>query len=123
MPMRYPQAVERGKQLRKSMTPPELKLWYRLKNRQLDGIKFPRQVPVGPYIADFLSPDVKLAVGLDGDTHATDTAAVRDEQRTQFFESRGFRVIRFFNSEVRENLDYVVDRIRVACGLRPIGEV
>lgn len=105
------------------MTPPEIKLWYRLKNRQLDGLKFRRQASVGPYIADFLSHDAKLAVELDGDTHATDQAAVHDERRTRFFEERGFRVVRFFNSEVREDIDHVVERIRIACGLRPTGEI
>jgi very-short-patch-repair endonuclease len=122
MPMRDPQAVERGRQLRQSMTPPEIKLWYRLRNRQLDGLKFRRQASVGPYIADFLSHDAKIAIELDGDTHATGQAAVHDERRTRFSEEQGFRVVRFFNSEVCEDLDYVVERIRLACGLRPAAE-
>lgn len=122
MSMRDPEAVERSKHLRQGMTPPERKLWYRLNNRQVDGIKFRRQAPVGPYIADFLSHDAKLVVELDGDTHAGDGAALHDEWRTQFLQERGFRVIRFWNSDVREDLDYVVERIRIACGLRPIAE-
>jgi very-short-patch-repair endonuclease len=122
MPMRDPQAVERGRQLRKAMTPPEIKLWYRLKNRQIDGLKFRRQASVGPYIADFLSHDAKLAVELEGDTHATNDAVVHDERRRRFFEQNGFRVVRFLNSEVREDIDYVVERIRLACGVRPAGE-
>ena len=94
--------------------------WYRLNQRQLDGIKFRRRAPVGVYIADFLSHDAKLVIELDGDTHAGDAADLYDERRSRFFEQRGFRVIRFWNGEVRENLDFVVERIRLACGLPPI---
>lgn len=120
--MRDPRAVQRGKQLRKAMTLHEVRLWLRLKNRQLGGIKFRRQAPIGPYIADFLSHDAKLVVELDGDTHATDEAAAHDARRTRFIEERGFRVLRFFNGEVRENLDFVVERIRIACGLSPLDD-
>ena len=121
--MRDTRAVERGRILRKAMTPPERNLWQRLRARQLGGFKFRRQAPMGPYIADFLSHDAMLAVELDGDSHAGDAAELHDARRTDFFARQGFSVIRFFNSEVRENLDHVVDRIRVACGLAPIGEV
>ena len=119
--MRDPLAVARGKCLRTSMTPPERRLWYRLNNRQQGGIKFRRQAPLGPYIADFLSHDAKLVVELDGETHADPAEAARDERRTRFFQERGFRVIRFFNREVGEDLDHVVERIRLACGLKPLG--
>jgi very-short-patch-repair endonuclease len=115
--MRDPRAVERGRLLRKGMTPPERKLWYRLNNRQQGGIKFRRQAPLGPFIADFLS----LVIELDGETHADPAAAARDDRRTRFFEERGFRVIRFFNREVGEDLDNVVERVRAACGLAPSG--
>jgi very-short-patch-repair endonuclease len=99
------------------MTPPERELWRRLRRRQLDGIKFRRQAALGQYIADFVSHDVMLVIELDGDTHAEPSRTKRDEHRTRFLENKGFRVIRFFNFEVRDDLDNVVRRIRLACGL------
>lgn len=99
------------------MTPPERKLWHRLNRHQLEGVKFRRQAAVGPYIADFLSHDAMLIVELDGDTHADSDQARKDESRTRYLEAKGFRVIRFFNSEIRADLDDVVRRIRIACGL------
>jgi len=110
-------AVERSKALRIGLTPPERQLWYRLNRQQLDGVKFRRQAPVGPYVADFLSHDPMLIVELDGDTHAESEQARKDEARTRYLEAKGFRVIRFFNSEIGEDLDDVVRRIRIACGM------
>jgi very-short-patch-repair endonuclease len=110
-------AVERSKALRAELTPPERRLWHRLNRRQVDGIKFRRQAAIGSYIADFLSHDAKLVVELDGDTHADIEQARRDAARTQFIEARGFRVVRFYNSEIREDIDDVVRRIRIVCGL------
>ena len=115
--MRNWKAVERSKALRVGATPPERKLWYRLNRHQLDGVKFRHQAAVGPYIADFLSHDPTIIVELDGDTHAEPEQARKDEARTRYLEAKGFRVIRFFNSEIREDLDNVVRRIRIACGL------
>jgi very-short-patch-repair endonuclease len=115
--MRDWKAVKRSQELRIGMTPPERKLWHRLNRRQLDGIKFRRQAAIGPYIADFLSHDAMLIVELDGDTHADNAQARHDSRRTQFLEAQGFRVIRFLNSEVRDDLDDVVRRVRLACGL------
>jgi len=115
--MRNSQAVARSRTLRIGMTPLERRLWHRLNRRQLDGIKFRRQAAIGPYIADFLSHDALLIVELDGETHADVAQARKDEARTRFLGAEGFRVIRFFNSEVRHDLDDVVRRIRLACGL------
>jgi very-short-patch-repair endonuclease len=115
--MRDWRAVERSRVLRLELTPPERKLWHRLNRRQLDSVKFRRQAAIGPYIADFLSHDAMLVIELDGDTHADAEQSRRDARRTHFLEVQGFRVIRFFNAEVREDLDDVVRRIRLACGL------
>ena len=120
--MRNRTAVERSRVLRIGMTPPERRLWYRINRRQLEGIKFRRQAAIGPYIADFLSHDAMLVIELDGDTHATAAQAQADERRTRFLESKGFQVIRFFNAEIREDLDDVVRRIRLACGLSEFPE-
>jgi very-short-patch-repair endonuclease len=115
--MRNRKAITRSRSLRIDMTPPERKLWYRLNRRQLDGIKFRRQAAIGPYIADFLTHDAMIVIELDGDTHAETAQRRSDERRTLLIEAKGFRVVRFFNSEVREDLDDVVRRIRIACGL------
>jgi very-short-patch-repair endonuclease len=115
--MREWKAVKRSRELRIDLTPPERRLWHRLNRRQLGGFKFRRQAAIGPYIADFLSHDAMLIVEIDGDTHGDSAQADHDARRTQFLEAQGFRVIRFFNAEVRDDLDDVVRRIRLACGL------
>lgn len=115
--MRDWKAVQRSRGFRINLTPPERQLWHRVNRRQLDGVKFRRQAAIGPYIADFLSHDAKLVIELDGETHTEPERFRRDAAKTRVLEREGFRVIRFFNSEVREDLDDVVRRIRLACGL------
>ena len=82
----------------------EQKLWARLRGRGLQGYKFRRQVPLGPFIVDFCCYDERLVIELDGGQR-------RDPARTLWLESRGFRVLRFWNSEVLENMDGVLTRI------------
>ena len=93
----------RQRELRRNATEVEKRLWSRLRNRQLDGIKFRRQTPIGRYIVDFVSESEKLIVELDGGQHAQQTEA--DAERTQALESMGYIVIRFWNNEVIENID------------------
>ncbi len=97
---------DRARSLRKNPTEPEKRVWQALRNRQLAGLKFRRQTPVGPYVADFLCLEAMLIVEVDGDTHAT-TQAI-DAERTAYLESEGFRVIRFSNAEVMMNMDGVL---------------
>ena len=84
-------------------------LWARLRDRRLQGIKFRRQVPMGPYIVDFVSEEGKLIVELDGGHHVDQQD--RDERRTQWLESRGFRVQRYWNDDVLLRLNSVLDAI------------
>ena len=86
----------------------EKKLWFHVSNRQAGRAKFRRQVPTGRYIADFCCLSAKLIVELDGSQHAEN---VRDEERTRYLASKGFRIIRFWNHEVNENLEGVVETI------------
>ena len=76
-------------------------LWARLKGRQLAGCKFRRQYSVGSFVIDFYSPEVKLGIELDGDSHFQEGARAYDERRTEFINSFGIRIMRFLNADVR----------------------
>lgn len=99
----------RAQQLRRDMTEIELMLWQQLQGRRLDGLKFSRQMPVGPYICDFMCRTIGLVVEVDGGQHGE--AAAYDAVRTRFIESEGFRVLRFWNNELLENMEGVLTRI------------
>lgn len=105
-------AARRARAFRLLSTTAEHRLWQRLRSRQLAQAKFRRQAPVGPYIVDFICLDAGLVIEIDGSQHAEN--AGYDLQRTQFLERQGLRVIRFWNNEVLENLQGVLDRIRDA---------
>ncbi len=94
--------------MRREMTEAEDRLWRELRGRRLDRIKFRRQVPIGPYIADFACLDARLIVELDGTQHAESR---RDTVRDAELERRGFRVLRFWNDEVLRELTSVCDTI------------
>ncbi|BBA35440.1 uncharacterized protein sS8_3503 [Methylocaldum marinum] len=98
--------------LRKQQTDAEKLLWSRLRNRQLQGCKFRRQQPIGPYIADFLSLEPKLIIELDGGQHTEQQE--QDNQRTRYLQALGYRVLRFWNHEVLNDLDAVLEAIRIA---------
>ncbi|WP_322618619.1 endonuclease domain-containing protein [Deinococcus terrestris] len=97
----------RARELRRRSTPEERLLWSRLRNRQL-GAVFRRQQPLGFYFADFACLEHKLIVELDGSQH---TNSAYDAVRDADLRARGFRVLRFWNNEVRDNLDGVLERI------------
>ena len=91
--------------LRKESTPAERKLWSRIRNDQL-GVTFRRQHAVGNYIPDFYSPKAKLIIELDGSQHLEQEKY--DEERTEYLKSQGYRVIRFWNNDVMNNIDSVI---------------
>ena len=99
--------VKQARQLRRDMTLEERLVWWRLRNRQL-GVKFRRQVPIGSYIADFASLQAKVVVELDGSQHGDEAA---DVERDLTLAAGGFRVLRFWNHDVRRGLDDVVEDI------------
>ena len=107
--MRDPVLTRRAKEMRKDMPEPEMRLWLELRAARFQGIKFRRQKVIGKFMADFASNNPKLAIELDGDTHAMQ--ASYDEKRTQSLESQGYRVIRFSNSEIMRNMDGVLTRL------------
>ncbi|MGH7096874.1 MAG: endonuclease domain-containing protein [Stellaceae bacterium] len=98
-------AHERARALRREMTAAEKKLWQRLRLRQTEGYRFRRQVPIGRFIADFACHEARVIVEIDGGQH--DPASEMEACRTRFLESEGYRVLRFWNNEVLENLDGV----------------
>lgn len=100
---------DRARSLRRNQTEAERRLWMRLRFRQVDGAKFRRQHPIGPFIADFFCLERSLVVELDGGQHALHTE--RDQRRTEFFTLHGYQVIRFWNHEVLEDMDAVLQRI------------
>jgi len=102
----------RARELREAPTDVESKLWARVRDRQITGAKFRRQHPIGPFIADFCCVEKKLVVELDGGQHADQTAA--DENRTEFIEEHGYKVLRFWNKEVVGNIEGVLQSISAA---------
>ncbi|MDP6623975.1 MAG: endonuclease domain-containing protein, partial [Alphaproteobacteria bacterium] len=104
-------SLARARWLRQNATEAEKKLWTRLRRQQLEAAHFRRQVPIGPFVVDFACKRRKLIVELDGGQHAQQTE--RDTLRTTFLEARGYAVMRFWNNEVFENLEGVVETIAV----------
>src|ERR1700728_1543826 len=98
----------RARSMRGTPTDSELRLWRLLRDRRLNGIKFRRQVPVGPYIVDFLCVGAKLIVEADGSQHAESR---RDIIRDASLENRGWKVLRFWNNEVFLNREGVLETI------------
>ncbi len=96
------------------MTDAQRRLWSRLRRRQLDGLRFRRQAPIGPYYADFICLEEKLIIELDGGQHAIEREA--DAARARWLESEGYRVLRFWNNEVLGNTDGVIEEIRRITG-------
>ena len=103
-------ALKHARELRARMTDAEKLLWRSLRQEQL-GVKFRKQHPVGPYIVDFACIDSKLIVELDGGQHNDDAAVKKDTARTQFLEDQGFVVLRFWNHELFDQTEAVVEKI------------
>jgi very-short-patch-repair endonuclease len=110
---------EKARQLRRSATPAERRLWWALRGRRLAGLKFRRQYPVGRYFVDFYCPQHRLAVETDGLTHDDARAQTQDTHRDACLRARGIRVLRFQDDEVMSNFEGVLEMIYfVATGQR-----
>jgi len=103
-------AVMRARDLRRNMTDAEKRLWKGLREAFPDT-KFRKQVPVGPYVADFLSYSAKLIIEADGGQHGDADAQAYDDRRTRFMEGEGFELLRFWNNDVLGNTEGVVASI------------
>jgi len=112
-----PGVLSRARRLRRDQTDVEQRLWHALRGRRFGGIKFRRQMPVGHHVVDFACPVRHLIVELDGGQHATQSAS--DEARSRVLEAAGYRVLRFWNNDVSENLAGVLTAIEAALGPSP----
>jgi very-short-patch-repair endonuclease len=104
-----PWRTNRSRVLRSQPISAEAKLWSRLRDRRLGGVRFVRQAPVGPYFVDFLCRERKVAVEVDGGTHSTDAEIVQDGARFAELAQLGYRVFRVSNRDVYDNVERVLD--------------
>jgi very-short-patch-repair endonuclease len=111
--MRGPKPAVTGfsRRLRINQTDAETKLWQHLRARQIDGHKFVRQAPIGPYFCDFICRERKLVIEVDGGQHAD---SLYDQIRSRFLTTNGYRVLRFWNNDVLGNIDGVISAIEAA---------
>jgi very-short-patch-repair endonuclease len=105
-----------ARRLRRNATIAEQRLWYRLRSRSLYGMKFVRQEPIGPYIVDFVCREQRLIIEVDGGQHAE---SERDLVRDQWLREHKYRVLRFWNNDVIQNTDGVLEAIAEVLGTSP----
>ena len=107
---------QKVKQLRSNSTDAERNLWAHIRNRRLEGWKFRRQLPVGQYIVDFACPELRLIIEIDGGQHAEQV--IYDLSRTKILQSKGYRVVRFWNNEVLGNIEGVLEALTLTLSQR-----
>ncbi|MGD0867040.1 MAG: DUF559 domain-containing protein [Rhizomicrobium sp.] len=111
--MREPEQTSQkhAKVLRRKMTDAETILWSKIRRGAVRGMHFRRQHPIGPYIADFACALERIVIEVDGATHSSDEEQEYDRRRDAYMQSRGWRVIRFTNTEIYKNLNDVLDAL------------
>lgn len=114
-----PRLKQYARELRRELSPAERRVWKLLRDRRLQGFKFRRQHPVGPYIADFCCLEAMLVLELDGESHLTRKSG--DVTRDRFFTQKGFHVLRVWNTDLYENSNGLFDRIWSLCRRRTLG--
>ncbi len=106
-----PWKVNRARVLRSNQTRAEDLLWSELRAKRFMGLKFVRQLPVGPYFADFVCRENGIVVEVDGGTHSTEDELRADAQRSEYLKARGYRVFRVHNTELYESMDGVLETL------------
>lgn len=101
-----------ARNLRKNATIQERRLWNLLKNRQFYNLKFKRQQPIGDYIVDFICKEAKIIIEVDGGQHNEPENIEYDKTRTEYLNNLGYKVVRFWNNEIYENIEGVVLRLK-----------
>ena len=110
-----------AKSLRSNMTEAEQKLWYYLRASRFMGLKFKRQKPLGPYIIYFVCLEEKLIIELDGGQHAENIAY--DQKRDAWLRDQGYKVLRFWNNELFNQTESVLEKIRITLSPAPLAQV
>src|SRR3972149_6986445 len=100
-----------ARRLRKHATDAEVRLWSHLKRLKTQGTHFRRQMPIGQFVVDFACPAAHLVIEVDGSQHAEAQDKIRDEKRTRWLESEGYRVLRFWNNDITLNMRGVLESI------------
>jgi very-short-patch-repair endonuclease len=108
--------TQRARALRRRQTDAEIKLWRYLRDLNRAGFQFRHQAPIGPYIVDFASHTHRLVVEVDGSQHGWSREAASDRARSDWLQSEGYRVVRFWNSDVLLNMPVVIGEIMDAVG-------
>ena len=103
-----------ARRLRANQTGAEMKLWQELRKLETKGSHFRRQVPIGAYVADFACMASRLVIEVDGSQHGEQPIKAKDEERTRWLETEGYRVLRFWNNDIVENLNGVLETIYAA---------
>ena len=103
-----PKTMHRAGELRKELTPAESKLWAYLRGDKLNGVNFRRQHAIGNFIVDFVSIKRKLVIELDGGQHVEQARFAYDIERTRYLELQGYKVIRFWNNQVENDIEGVI---------------
>ncbi len=111
-PRIHPTILARARELRQPQTPAERRLWAKLRDQQI-GLKFRRQHSIGRFIVDFYCPECRLAIEIDGETHAEQTEY--DAARTAWLAEQGYRVIRFLNEDIDHRLEGVLEVVLAEC--------
>ena len=106
-----PVIFARAKHMRREPTKAEAKLWGALRNRRLGGLKFYRQVPIGPYVVDFVNKELGFVVEVDGATHGDELAVRHDQKRKVFLATKGLFIHRVDNAQIFSNIGSVLDGI------------
>jgi very-short-patch-repair endonuclease len=109
--MKHSGNVDFARALRRNQTEVENMLWFKLRELQFDGIKFRRQHPLGNYIVDFVCIQHKLIIEVDGGQHNESKALAYDEERSAWLEKQGYRVLRFWDNDVSQNIDCVISQV------------
>ena len=99
--------TEKARILRKNMTKQERILWTFLRKKNINNLKFRRQYPIGNYIVDFICNEKKLIIEIDGGQHNENKNIIYDQERTKYLESKGYKVIRFWNNDIDKTIEEV----------------
>lgn len=110
--------IDRARNLRASQSETERLFWARVRDRRLGGLKFKRQVPIGPYFADFLCEEAMLVVELDGGQHTEERALAHDAARDEFLRRHGYEVFRVWNADFRRDPVAALDHVLYEAQLR-----